>query len=89
MTATFTIELFGALRKHSSQTVVSVETPLPVTLADLKDRIADQLKASDPTFDPDGVFKVSAVATHETVLPRNAVLEAVAPLALIPPVSGG
>ncbi len=89
MTVTLSIDLFGALRPHSPTPTLKVVTDLPVSVADLRARIADRLAALDPGFDPDGIFKVSAIASERAVLPRDAVLTEPVRLALIPPVSGG
>lgn len=83
------IDLFGALRSHSPSPVIEVEADLPIALPELRTRIAAALTALDPAFDPEGLFKVSAIATESAVLPRDAVLSEGTRLALIPPVSGG
>lgn len=82
-----TIRLFGAFRRFGAS--IEVAAPDGATAAVLKTHLADALRNTGRDAEVDALVAVSVLATDREVLDDAAVPPPDAPLAALPPVSGG
>lgn len=78
----FEIRLFGAFRKYGEKVVFSL--PAGASVHDIKNKLASELKLSDPALIND-----SAIANDNEIIGADAVFTMDSRLAILPPVCGG
>jgi molybdopterin converting factor small subunit len=84
------VRLFGIFSEFEPGSVLQIETHVPTTVGELKQKIREVWAQREGLkIDVAALLKTSALATEEFVLKDRDAIEAGARLALLPPVCGG
>lgn len=86
------VRLFGAFRRYEGDAELRVEVPSGTTVAALRSRVGEALRAACPTFRDQGLLDVSVLADDERILDDGLALGEERDgftLAILPPVCGG
>lgn len=87
-----TVKVFGAFRKYVPSGELGVYVEPNLSIDQIKNKIAEEIRALAPNFSDDGLMKDSVLGNSEGVFSENQKLtlrEAGEILALLPPVCGG
>lgn len=86
---TLNIQLFGALKKYSSNGVLKIEVFGGSNIEDVKNKIINTLKCDFPDFSDIELINKSVLANECRILNSDEIFETNMQLVIMPPVCGG
>lgn len=78
------IRLFGAFRKFGNGQEIYLDLPAPISVQDLKKKLAEKL-----SLNPHGLMEDSVFADETAILNQTTILNHSCIISVLPPVCGG
>lgn len=83
------IQMFGTFRDLEPSGSFKMHIPMPISVIDLKDLLAEELGKKTTTVNVKALLSTSAIATEYQIFTEKDSIAGATQIALLPPVCGG